>query len=279
MIKNKLKLGLVVLAMLAVFGVASYASAAALTWTADYTVDLSSPDINLTILSGSEATSLVVGTGTVQVAVAEGDTFQITSADRDLNVSGVTSADIGQDCSSGTETITINGGADGETITITPGSEACSSGATGGGGGSSSHNDETPTPTPPGQTPVFCPPGQLFKAETGERCDSSTQLVFCPPGQMFNGTTGQKCNTTVSNPSAPGASGYTFGAGLVKQGTKGEACKAWQMFLNNKKGAGLAVDGWCGKLTIGAAKAWQTSVGLIPDGLLGPMSRAKAMMQ
>ena len=62
-------------------------------------------------------------------------------------------------------------------------------------------------------------------------------------------------------------------------GTKGEACKAWQMYFNAKASAGLTVDGWCGAKTIAVAKTWQASVGLDADGLLGPASRAKANTQ
>ena len=93
MIKNKLKLGyLVVLTLAMALGMGGVANAANLTWTANYTVDLSSPDINLTIVSGSKASSLIVGTGTVQVIVASGDTFTITSADRDFDFSGDTTS-------------------------------------------------------------------------------------------------------------------------------------------------------------------------------------------
>ena len=60
--KNKYKLGLLAIAVLLAFGVASYVNAAALTWSADQTIDFSSPDVNITIQSGSKATSLVVGT-------------------------------------------------------------------------------------------------------------------------------------------------------------------------------------------------------------------------
>ena len=125
---------------------------------------------------------------------------------------------------------------------------------------------------------VSCPPGHLFKVETGERCSSSTGQVFCPPGQMFNGKTGERCNA-VSNPNAPGASGYTFGSGLVKQGSRGQGCRAWQNFFNDKVGAHLVADGVCGPLTMGVAKGWQAAHGLTADGVLGPMSRGKANIQ
>ena len=73
------------------------AFAANLTWTADQTIDLSAPDINFVILNGSKAESLVVGAGSIQVVVADGDTFTLTSADRELNVTGATTAEIDND--------------------------------------------------------------------------------------------------------------------------------------------------------------------------------------
>jgi hypothetical protein len=172
--------------------------------------------------------------------------------------------------------VTAGGNVSGNTLTYTiefpATSIPTSSGSSGGG-----RNTTTPS-TPAPNTPVTCSPGQMFSTSTGERCTVSTSAVFCPPGQMFNTTTGARCSA-VSNLSAPGASGYAFGNLTIKMGTKGEACLAWQSFLNDKANAGLVTDGWCGKLTMAAAVKWQASAGLVADGLLGPMSRAKAMMQ
>jgi hypothetical protein len=128
----------------------STASAANLTWTADHTVALTSPAINMTILSGSKANSLIVGTGDMQVAVANGDTFSVTSTDRRLLLTGATTANTVLDCTGSTSSVIITGGAGAETMTITPSSSPCSSsGSTGGSGGSGgSHTVPTPTPTP-----------------------------------------------------------------------------------------------------------------------------------
>jgi hypothetical protein len=101
------------------------------------------------------------------------------------------------------------------------------------------------------------------------------QINVCPPGAIYNSQTGAKCNT-VTLPTESHAP-YNFGTILVKFGTKGESCKAWQMFFNEKTNAKLVVDSICGKFTIAVAKLWQASVGLIPDGLLGPLSRGKAL--
>jgi peptidoglycan hydrolase-like protein with peptidoglycan-binding domain len=97
---------------------------------------------------------------------------------------------------------------------------------------------------------------------------------------MFNGTSGERCNTVVSSSVVlQGASGYTFGGNLVKDGSRGEFCKAWQKFFNDKAGAHLSVDGNCGPLTMTVAKTWQGTHGLVVDGILGALSRAKANLQ
>ena len=91
----------------------------------------------------------------------------------------------------------------------------------------------------------------------------------CPLGHIFSIVTGQRCTTWT-------APTYAFGTVLVKLWSRGDACKAWQTFLNTRN-ANLVLDGVCGPLTMAAARAWQASVGLVADGLLGPLSRAKAM--
>jgi len=109
---------------------------------------------------------------------------------------------------------------------------------------------------------------------------TTTQPTDCLSGYLFSPSIGRNCNAaTPAIPASPSAGGYAFGLGLVKMGTKGEACKAWQMYFNAKASAGLTVDGWCGAKTIAVAKTWQASVGLDADGLLGPASRAKANTQ
>lgn len=110
----------------------------------------------------------------------------------------------------------------------------------------------------------------------------------CLPGYNFSPLTGQRCSTAdpiipnsenLQNQNQNPGNNYAFGQTLIKNGTRGEACRAWQTFFNQKSGAGLMVDGICGPKTIEVAKTWQTSVGLIADGLLGPASRSKALGQ
>jgi len=153
-------------------------------------------------------------------------------------------------------------------VTSASGTEVVSS-SSGSGGGGRSNKPKTPA-TP---TAVNCAAGQMFSATTGAKCTQtvSSNDVSCPSGQMFDGVTGKKCTTWAGS----SASGYAFGTTLVKSGTKGESCKAWQMYFNTK-GANLSADGMCGPKTMAFAKTWQASVGLTADGVLGAMSRAKA---
>ena len=128
-------LGLLIVAIFAVFGLANSANAAALTWSANETVDLSDPDVNLTIASGSAATSLVVGTGSIAVVVPNGSVFTVTSASRDLGVTGDSSSEVTNTCNSGTATVEVYGGAVADTVTITPTATQCDEGSSEGGGG------------------------------------------------------------------------------------------------------------------------------------------------
>jgi len=242
---KKLKIGLLIVA-LAFFAGVGFANAADLSWTADTTIDLSSPDVNLTIASGSKATSLVVGTGSIDIVVPNGNSFTITSASRDLTVSGVTTADVAQSCSAAfLKTVTVYGGTGGETITLSAYSSECtpdSSGGGGGGGGGGSTKTTTPaTTTPAATTPVTTTPATTTPA------------------------------STVAAPSA-----YNFGTTVLKNGSQGEAVKELQRFLNVKLNLGLAVDGKLGPKTIAVIKTWQKDNGLVADGLIGP--KTKTMM-
>lgn len=255
--KNKFKLGLLALAVLMTFGVASLANAAALEWTADESVDLSDPDTTLTIVSGSAATSLVVGTGTIQVVVPNADTFTVSST-RTLTESGVTTANVSDGCISGTETMIVTGGSGGETITITPGSSACasttvSSGGGGGGssGGSSSSSSSTSTTT-----------------TTTTTATTPTTTTTTPTPTTTTTT------TTTTTAGTTGGGSYDFGTTVLKTGSSGVAVVELQTFLNAALGTTLSTDGAFGPMTASAVMQWQTANGLLADGLVGPMTKA-----
>ena len=144
--------------------------------------------------------------------------------------------------------------------------------------------ETTPEVTPP-VTPVVvpgCSEGNLFSTQTGAACTGNEVLQIPGCGNRatgFSTTTGTSCVGNHVTADIPPTSGYAFGTTLVKQGSTGGACMAWQSFLNDHAGAHLSADGACGPLTMAAARLWQTSKGLVSDGLLGAMSRAKANAQ
>lgn len=118
----------------------SPAMAADITYTANTTIALTSPAINITIVATSTATSLVVGTGSFDVTVPALGSFTVTATTLGLTVSGNSSASaISLSCNGGTATLIISPGSSAETVTVTPTSGQCSSGggtSSGGGGGS-----------------------------------------------------------------------------------------------------------------------------------------------
>lgn len=57
--------------------------------------------------------------------------------------------------------------------------------------------------------------------------------------------------------------------GQVKKGSKGNAVAVLQGLLNMRNGAGIKIDADFGSYTEKCVKAWQTKVGLYPDGICG----------
>ncbi|MFA4975603.1 MAG: carboxypeptidase regulatory-like domain-containing protein [Candidatus Paceibacterota bacterium] len=78
----------------------------------------------------------------------------------------------------------------------------------------------------------------------------------------------------VSDSTTPAS--YNFGTAILKNGSKGEAVKELQRFLNAKLNLGLVIDGRLGPKTITVIKQWQKDNGLVADGLIG--AKTKAMM-
>ena len=139
---------------------AQTAVAADLTYSADTTVSLSSPAINITIESGSEATSVTVNAGTIDATIPGGSYFEVTSASRDLTITGYTASNVAftNTCSTANSTtIRMDVSSGSETITITPTAGQCgvvtSTNNGGGGGGGGGGQTTTPTtPTTPAST-------------------------------------------------------------------------------------------------------------------------------
>jgi peptidoglycan hydrolase-like protein with peptidoglycan-binding domain len=82
------------------------------------------------------------------------------------------------------------------------------------------------------------------------------------------------CVGGTSNIAFPSAT-YNFGITTLKNGSKGEAVKELQRFLNAKLNLGLVVDGELGPKTLVIVKQWQKDNGLVADGLVGAKTKAK----
>lgn len=94
----------------------------------------------------------------------------------------------------------------------------------------------------------------------------------CSGGNKFNTSTGKICvNTLIKS--------YDFGSMTLKNGSKGEAVKELQRFLNAKLNLGLKLDGKLGPKTIIVIKKWQKDNGLVSDGLIGAKTKAKMNAQ
>jgi len=94
----------------------------------------------------------------------------------------------------------------------------------------------------------------------------------CSGGNLFNTSTGAACtnNTGITSPKRL----YALGTVTLKNGSRGEAVKELQRFLNDKLKLGLVVDGKLGPKTIAVMKKWQKDNGLLVDGLIGPKTKA-----
>lgn len=70
-------------------------------------------------------------------------------------------------------------------------------------------------------------------------------------------------------------------ASTLKKGSKGSEVTVWQRFLNEHQppSPALVEDGDFGPKTDAATKAWQRANGLMADGIVGPLTRAKAFGQ
>ncbi len=156
---SKKVFGSILITTIGLLSVPSVAFAADLTYSADTTVALTSPTINLIILQDSTANSVVVNSGNVVVAVPFGDSFTITSASQGLATSGaIDSGAVTISCnSSQLQTVRIVPTTPTETITITPTGALCTPPSSGGGGGS-------PFVPPPTNNPPLANPTTLQQA-------------------------------------------------------------------------------------------------------------------
>jgi hypothetical protein len=114
---------------------ASPANAAALTYSNDTNILLSTPGITLVILAGSVADGLVVNAGSVVVTLSAGEILTLTSPQSLTSVAGGGVGAVTPNCVSAIETNTITQQSGTGTYTLTPTGSACVQPASGGGGG------------------------------------------------------------------------------------------------------------------------------------------------
>jgi len=294
---KKLKIGLLIMVLSLAVGVGSVANAADLTWSADQTVSLDG-SINLTILSGSTATSIAVAATTLTVVVPASSTFGLISPQRYLLTNDI---GIAQTCNNTQNSVTVTGA---QTVIFTPAATLCSFGGggglnSGGGGSSSSTVAQSSTPVTLTITPATsttpattmttstpgCSGGNKYNTSTGALCVNNAVVANNIPGcgsgtSGFSTASGVSCAGNVVGSSVSAAAGsYNLGTKTLKSGSKGDAVKELQRFLNDKLNLGLVVDGKLGPKTIAVIKKWQKDNGLVVDGLIGPKTKAKMNAQ
>ena len=146
---------------------------------------------------------------------------------------------------------------------------------------------ETPVYTnPEGPVVVGCPNGRVYDTSAGKLCVSSSGVTTttsynfdtttitpptpgCEAGKIYNTLTGVICPKTKTTEFI----GPPVSEPNLRQGSKGEAVKELQIFLNEKLSLGLVVDGKMGPATVAAVKQWQNGSGLVSDGIVGPKTR------
>ena len=230
---------------------ASVAMAANLTFSNDTNVTLGG--YTYIIDSGSVATTVANDGTSLAVEVPTSSTFTLISPNRHtLTTTGGTVT-----CTNTESTLVITG-LTSTTRTITPSTTAC--GTISGGGGSSYSGGSTTSTVAQSTTPVT--------VTVSPTVTQTTVSTGCSGGNLYNTSTGQLCNNTVKRT-------YSLGTTTLKNGSKGEAVKELQRFLNDKLNLGLVVDGKLGPKTIAVIKQWQKNNGLVADGLIGAKTKAK----
>ena len=266
---KKLKIGFLVAVLSLAVGVNS-ANAADLTYSSDTPVLLTTPNYTVTIKSGSEATTVTVGASSFRVVVPTSSTFTVASTNNmDLTLEAGTGSNANT-CSGTTNTTVITSTAAAD-YTITPNGGVCAASSGGGGGGGSVAAAPVATYVAPPALIVpelGCAAGAKFSITSGKACAVATVTPAVPATPAVPGV-------SPAVPATP-AVVYNLGTTTLKNGSKGEAVKELQRFLNDKLNLGLSLDGVLGPKTITVIKQWQKDNGLVADGLIG--AKTKAMM-
>ena len=174
MIKNKLKIGFLIVTLSIFIGSGS-AMAADITWNAATSVTIGSDTYSIS--SGSEATSIAVGSSTVVVVVPTSSTFTFVSSDKYVLANVHDTGDVSTVCNASTNTMTVTGPT---TVTITPNSGSTCTLNSGGVGGGSSNLPPADT-TPPSNTSVSISAG----ASTTSTLSVSLTLAATDATQMI----------------------------------------------------------------------------------------------
>ena len=266
---KKLKIGFLVAVLSLAVGVNS-ANAADLTYSSDTPVLLTTPNYTVTIKSGSEATTVTVGASSFRVVVPTSSTFTVASTNNmDLTLEAGTGSNANT-CSGTTNTTVITSTAAAD-YTITPNGGVCAASSGGGGGGGSVARRAGC---------YLCSPSSSDSSGVGlcgwsKVQHNKRQGLRC--GDSYACCSGHSAVPGVS-PAVPATPAvvYNLGTTTLKNGSKGEAVKELQRFLNDKLNLGLSLDGVLGPKTITVIKQWQKDNGLVADGLIG--AKTKAMM-
>jgi len=278
---KKLKLSLLIAVLSLAVGVSQAFATSDLTFSVNTNLTLGSH--NYTILSGSEATSIVVAADglSADIIVPTGANLTIVSPNRDtLTTTGGTTT-----CTNSESTLVIAGSA--STRTFTPSTTACGvitsgNGAGGGGGGGGSSVVVTATTTTPTTTTISgCTGTTGFSTVTGLSCSGNTTTVTTTTPVAIAGCTGTSGFSTVSGVSCATngttvstTTSYNLGTTTLRNGSKGAAVVQLQKILNKILKLGLVEDGKLGPKTIAVIKKWQKAHGLVVDGLVGKLTKA-----
>lgn len=275
---------LAVLGILAITWVQRTAYGADLNYNADTDIALSSPNIQLTIVSGSQATSLTVNAGDIVVTIPTGSTFTVRSPSRDLTVAGAPADTIiATECTSGgVRKVTITSQNTSNTsLTITPTDSQCSPTTSGGGGGGGTYSPPL-TPT----TTTIATTTQLTVATTTPDLKAQIAVLLERLAALqaqvraLGGTVSTVASGQIPKEAIPLAGAYK--KPLVR-GASNPDVAALQVLLKalgQKIYPEGIVSGYFGPLTQQAVQRFQLAYGVAKEGdpgfgTVGPKTRAK----
>lgn len=248
------------------------AKGAAVNYSNDTTVTITSDGINFTILANSTADSVVVNATSVTAAISGStSTFTLTSASRDLTVSSTATKTLSCEAGGLSKVVITGSGA----TTITPTSAACAitPGApvtlTGGG----------VNPLPPGPTSTAPSTTTLNASDLQARINALTELIKSLQAKIISsGGTPPSTAKDLSKDSIPPSGSFKK---PLFRGTQNPDVSSLQTFLA-KLGPDIypdgIVSGYFGRLTENAVKRLQVKYGIAQEGdpgfgRVGPKTR------